>query len=655
MWRVWLLLVTLLGAAGAQEGKVGPQKKPSPQNAPSGAPPGAKNPCESPVLDVTPKPPPTAVLDRESASNLARSMSRLLAHQQERSAQDRAGALAPSAAALAKKVIDENNGIHAVGVGLPQINLGLLHFRHHVVIFQNNNTAYLEHYWKALALSWNHTSGVWVPPFLECNPHSTEIWLHGFAIALTVEKQRAVAGIFRPLRLDQCDSMMAKLFGGPHRCDEETTKCVSEEGRGFRRAGYRCECRDGFYNPGAPPSWRGFPGEIVELDPNDVHRCTACPEQCNTCNSAGKCGVQRDPLVRGALLATQAACMLITVMMAAIVFKQRKCKTIASGMWTILETILLGTFLLYSTVVVRFFEPSVEQCLVEPWFRELGFVVCYGAIILKLYRHLIEFRTRKAHRWVVKDVDLLKYLLAMVVAVLCYLAAFTASSLNFIREQYKLVRTEETSSGQLFLACKPLWWDYVTEAGEMLILVFGIHLSYASRNAFTQFQERRFLCAAICVEAIVSGVFYVLRAFYVTTLHPDYMYLAYFVRSQLTSTVVILLIFTPKLWYQHKQVRSLAQEFSCRLPVDAFRAGEAGALTADGDVAELNLADMNPEDIRAELKRLYTQLEVLRNKTLRADNPHISKRRGGRKVAHRRFSLQKKGSREKVRRLVSLP
>lgn len=146
-----------------------------------------------------------------------------------------------------------------------------------------------------------------------------------------------------------------------------------------------------------------------------------------------------------------------------------------------------------------------------------------------------------------------------------------------MREQYKLVRTEETSSGQLFLACKPLWWDYVTEAGEMLILLFGIHLSYASRNAFTQFQvgynqlrisrnidrffhvcfrfqERRFLCAAICVEAFVSGVFYVLRALYVTTLHPDYMYLAYFLRSQLTSTVVILLIFTPKLWYQHKQV-----------------------------------------------------------------------------------------------------
>ncbi|CAG2118272.1 unnamed protein product [Medioppia subpectinata] len=57
------------------------------------------------------------------------------------------------------------------------------------------------------------------------------------------------------------------------------------------------------------------------------------------------------------------------------------------------------------------------------------------------------------------------------------------------------------------------------------------------------------------------------------------------------------------------------------------------------DIGDINLADMDPEDIRSELRRVYTQLQVLRNKTMRKDNPHISKRRGGRKT-HRRFSLQ---------------
>lgn len=43
---------------------------------------------------------------------------------------------------------------------------------------------------------------------------------------------------------------------------------------------------------------------------------------------------------------------------------------------------------------------------------------------------------------------------------------------------------------------------------------------------------------------------------------------------------------------------------------------------------------------QAELKRVYTQLEVLKTKVMRRDNPHISKRRGGRKPGHRKFSLQ---------------
>jgi len=58
------------------------------------------------------------------------------------------------------------------------------------------------------------------------------------------------------------------------------------------------------------------------------------------------------------------------------------------------------------------------------------------------------------------------------------------------------------------------------------------------------------------------------------------------------------------------------------------------------DIADINLADMDLEEIRSELRRIYTQLQVLKNKTMRKDNPHISKRRGGRKGTHRRFSLQ---------------
>lgn len=64
------------------------------------------------------------------------------------------------------------------------------------------------------------------------------------------------------------------------------------------------------------------------------------------------------------------------------------------------------------------------------------------------------------------------------------------------------------------------------------------------------------------------------------------------------------------------------------------------------EIGEYSIADLSPDDIRTELKRLYLQLEVLKAKDICKDNPHISKRKGGRKTQHRRFSLQKKGSKD---------
>uniref|UniRef100_A0A1S4H9M7 G-protein coupled receptors family 3 profile domain-containing protein n=2 Tax=gambiae species complex TaxID=44542 RepID=A0A1S4H9M7_ANOGA len=210
------------------------------------------------------------------------------------------------------------------------------------------------------------------------------------------------------------------------------------------------------------------------------------------------------------------------------------------------------------TVALHFLQASTVRCLLEPWCRELGFIICYGAIVLKLYRHLVEFRTRKAHRWVVRDLDLLRYLCAMIVAVLCYLAAFTATSLDFLQyselvwqmDQPQSMDAEQVASNM----CRPLRWDYVTEAGELLILGFGLQLAIASRNANTQFRERQFLVASILIEFLVSSTFYILRFWYLEEFNPSTLFLALFVRSQLTNTVTLGLIFLPKLWYQHKQV-----------------------------------------------------------------------------------------------------
>lgn len=71
---------------------------------------------------------------------------------------------------------------------------------------------------------------------------------------------------------------------------------------------------------------------------------------------------------------------------------------------------------------------------------------------------------------------------------------------------------------------------------------------------FRLLKERQFLVASVLVEFLTSSSFYILRLVYLQELSPGAIFLALFLRSQVTNTISIGLIFLPKLWYQHKQV-----------------------------------------------------------------------------------------------------
>lgn len=81
----------------------------------------------------------------------------------------------------------------------------------------------------------------------------------------------------------------------------------------------------------------------------------------------------------------------------------------------------------------------------------------------------------------------------MIFAVVCYMSAFTASSFDLMISA-ELDGLQETNTN----TCHPFTWEYVTQTSEIIILVFGLHLGIASRNADTQFRVP-FLVINSCV------------------------------------------------------------------------------------------------------------------------------------------------------------
>ncbi|VUZ49473.1 unnamed protein product [Hymenolepis diminuta] len=591
--------------------------------------------------------------------------------------------------------------------------------------------------------------GVWAP--LHCNNGTTvagrKLPLH---LIIPIPHTKSVSILYefdlRNYTLDLCALELDD-------CRHSTTQCVRQQYKPwpFDTANYICRCKPGFYTD-KPDN--GYPAEYLreiasgsgsDSEGRKVSKsmsCKVCPPDCPNCTSGEPCLVEYNMHLRGVPLAMQTFSITTTLLLGFLTFRLRRTRVFKAASWLFLEIFLLGSVLLYSTNIVMYFRASSTTCILMPWFREVGFSLTYGVLIVKLYRVLICFQSRKAHRVHVRDKDLFKYLGCFVVIVIGYMLAWTAVTLDFTRFKsiagvpstltptasaaipnlpiaqpqqtdlivkgrvsvndahstpsphdpslvtsnvssdsgcrsclsnsslpvvnFTAIRREDKTEPrvdktigvnqkdqinyQYFRVCRALFWDIVIELGEMTILLIGVHYCRLIWSAPSDYNENRCITIALLTELVGSGTLYLTRHFIWYSMHPDFMYLIYFVRCHLTVTVNIAVIFGPKFWYIHKPPTP-QQTGGMVVGVGGARRGMVGAapgasaaphlvpsnnklrLASNGelDLADVNLADMDPEVIRRELKRLYTAIEIYKTKAMRRDNPHISKRRGGRK------------------------
>ncbi|NXM31351.1 GP158 protein, partial [Oxyruncus cristatus] len=227
--------------------------------------------------------------------------------------------------------------------------------------------------------------------------------------------------------------------------------------------------------------------------------CWPCRPGCATCEDDRPCLIQEDPVLRAAVLSCQACCMLAIFlsMLVSYHFRRSKARIRASGI-VLLETILFGSLLLYFPVFILYFKPSIFRCIVLRWVRMLGFATVYGTITLKLYRYPGR-GARDPHGegvWVVGTPPV-------------------GSS--------GVVWTP-TGRGSGTHGCPPKHAEgsgvpgpgaqrrsLLCPAAEMLFLLWGSFLCYATRAVPSAFHEPRYMGIALHNELMISAAFHVAR------------------------------------------------------------------------------------------------------------------------------------------------
>uniref|UniRef100_A0A672ZET2 G protein-coupled receptor 158a n=1 Tax=Sphaeramia orbicularis TaxID=375764 RepID=A0A672ZET2_9TELE len=478
----------------------------------------------------------------------------------------------------------------------------------------------------------------WSAPYLECeNGNFVPRWLLTLSAAFYGLKPNLAPefrGVVRvdinlqDVDIDQCST--DGWFAGTHRCNLTTMECLPIRGHGFVLDKYQCHCKKGFYHPNRV-AVNGFTSNthVSQKTKGSSSDCLPCQQGCTYCKDDTPCVAREDGALRLAVLSFQCLCMLIVFISMVLIYHFRRNKSIRASGLVLLEAILCGALLLYFPVGILYFQPSVFRCILLRWVRMLGFATVYGTLSLKLYRVLKVFLSRTAQRIpYMTSWRVLRLLGIILLIVLWFLVAWTSAVCQNPDRKLALIDVGYTPDGLQFSMCLLDRWDYMMAVAEFLFLLWAVYLCYAVRTVPSAFHEPRYMAIAVHNELVLSAIFYVIRFTLAPELHPDWMLLLFFTHTHLTVTVTLGLLLIPKFLFAGTHMRD---DIASEAYEDELDMGRSGSYLNSSITSAWSEHSLDPEDIREELKKLYSQLEIYKRKKMLANNPHLQKKRSSKK------------------------
>ncbi|XP_029678239.1 probable G-protein coupled receptor CG31760 isoform X1 [Formica exsecta] len=437
--------------------------------------------------------------------------------------------------------------------------------------------------------------------------------------------------------LDHFSSNQIAFFKDTHKCHTDTTQCVYQGpdsrvnengvGAGWTKGAYMCKCRQGFYSLSHHRA--GFDGSLVEAawkemreNKSDFYertfRCLRCAPGCARCKGPEPCLATYNWPFRITLLAVSIFCAFGTIVLVAYMYQHRKLKVFKVASPIFLSITLLGCALMYLEMAAIFPVLDMYSCIATKWTRHMGFCISYTALLMKTWRVSLTYRVKSAHKVKLTDKQLLQWMVPILLVMLIFLGTWTVSS-----PPYAEVITD--NHDLKFYQCSYNWWDHSLAIGEILFLAWGIKVCYNVRNAESLFNEARLISYAIYNIAAVNITMIAIHLFIFPRAGPDIKYLLGFLRTQLSTSVTVFLVFGPKVI---RVLRGQGDQWDSRARARGVTA--SFSLNGIGLVPEetTDLYQEN-EELKEEIQKLAARIEFMKIVHMEVHNRHIKPKMGG--------------------------
>eukprot|EP00099_Drosophila_melanogaster_P003137 NP_001162962.1 uncharacterized protein Dmel_CG31760, isoform B [Drosophila melanogaster] len=394
----------------------------------------------------------------------------------------------------------------------------------------------------------------------------------------------------------------------------------------WTRGSYQCLCRGGFYSLRHPDGFNGTIMEIAWQEQQDnisnyyseVFKCLPCAPGCDTCTGPEPCLANYHWPFRISLLTISIGCACGTFVLAGYLFRHRRVKVFKVASPIFLMITLIGCAIMYLEMVAIFPYLDTTWCIATKWTRHMGFCITYTSLLMKTWRVSLTYRVKSAHKIKLNDQQLLQWMVPILLVMLIYLGTWTISATptaEVILDQSQLK----------FKQCSYNWWDHSLAIGEVFFLAWGIRVCYNVRNAESLYNEARLISYAIYNIALVNIAMVVFHVMLFPNAGPDYKYMLGFVRTQLSTTTTIALVFGPKIlrvfkgqgdkWDQKAKVRSITASFSLN--------GVGLVPEESPDLYQEN------EELKEQVQKLAHQIEFMKTVHMQMNNRHLKPKPGG--------------------------
>ncbi|XP_073993198.1 probable G-protein coupled receptor CG31760 isoform X2 [Rhodnius prolixus] len=478
-------------------------------------------------------------------------------------------------------------------------------------------------------------AGFWTYPYYSCKARK---WVLSYGVHIPPTKH-GVRGFLSidvdisKLQVNQCDPSnnddvnQIITFKGSHKCHNSTIcKYHNEKHHSWSRGNYVCLCRPGYYmsQPQVP-----FLGSLVEAawlerlanDSSSAYstqfECQRCSEGCATCLGPEPCLAHYNWPFRISLLSVSATCVAMTLCLIIYVYHHRRLKVFKVASPIFLCITLIGCAIMYLEMAAIYPILDMYSCIATKWSRHLGFCITYTALLMKTWRVSLTYRVKSAHKVKLTDKQLLQWMFPILLVMLIYLGTWTLSAPptgEDIHDNY----------GLSFKQCTYNWWDHSIAIGEVLFLAWGIRVCYSVRNAESLFNEARLISYAIYNIALVNTAMVAFHLFFFPRAGPDIKYLLGFIRTQLSTTVTVALVFGPKVV---RVLRGQGDQWDKRARARAVTA--SFSLNGIGLVTEETTDLYQENEELKEIQKLAGQIEFMRIVSMEMNNRHVKPKPGG--------------------------